>query len=69
MAHIRPREVLALSSWRAGDLKAAQNLLSQIVTDTETPPGARERARIMLAVIAPELAGRKDGKKDGKPAQ
>ncbi len=64
------REVLALSFWRAGDLKAAQNLLNQIVTDTETPPGARERARIILAVIAPQLAGRNGAKKDdGKSAK
>jgi hypothetical protein len=53
------REILALAAWRAGDLAEMKKLLSAAVTDPETPPAARERARIMLEVIAPRLAAQK----------
>ncbi len=50
------REILALAAWRDKDYKAMQGYLTAIITDTDTPPGARQRAQIMLGVIAPKLA-------------
>ena len=50
------REILALAAWRGKDYKTMKTYLSAIVTDPETPPGARQRAQIMLGVITPKLA-------------
>ncbi len=58
------REILALAHWRAGELKAMQDLLSANLVDPETPPAARERARILLEAIAPRLAGSGSAKTD-----
>ena len=56
------REILALAAWRAGRMQEMAGLLDRILNDAETPPGARERARIMRAVITPKLAAGKAGK-------
>ncbi len=55
-------EILALSAWRAGDLKTARNLAEKILLDPETPPGARQRARILMETITPRLAADENGK-------
>jgi hypothetical protein len=54
------REVLALAAWRAGDIATASNYFTQINTDEEAPPDMRQRAQVMLALVAakqPAAAG------------
>ncbi len=71
------REILALAYWRAGDLRRMQDLLSANLVDPDTPPAARERARILLETIAPKLAAAKapetdaakPGENDAKPEE
>jgi hypothetical protein len=46
------RELLALSAWKAGDLGAARQWTDMIVTDPQTPAGARSRAEVLSALIA-----------------
>ena len=46
------RELLALSAWKAGDVAAARQWTDMIVTDPQTPAGARNRAEILSALIA-----------------
>jgi len=46
------RELLALSAWKAGDLKAAGKWTDMIMTDPETPGGIRSRAQILSDLIA-----------------
>jgi hypothetical protein len=46
------RELLALSAWKAGDTAAARQWADMIVTDPQTPAGARSRAEILSALIA-----------------
>jgi len=46
------RELLALSAWKAGDTAAARQWTDMIVTDPQTPAGARSRAEILSALIA-----------------
>jgi hypothetical protein len=47
------REMLALSSWRAGDTVAARKWLDMIASDGETPPGLRSRAEALQALLPP----------------
>ncbi len=54
-------EILALSSWRAGDLITARNLAEKILLDPETPPGARQRARILMETVVPHLSAEQAG--------
>jgi hypothetical protein len=46
------RELLALAAWKTGDLGAARQWTDMIVTDPQTPAGARSRAEILSALIA-----------------
>ncbi len=46
------REILGLSAWRADDLAAAKTYFDQIINDQETPMDLRQRAQLMLALIA-----------------
>ena len=48
-----PRELLALSAWRAGDTAAARQWLDLIANDGETPPSLRSRAEALQALLPP----------------
>jgi hypothetical protein len=45
------RELLALSAWRANDMKYARKWLDMIANDGETPPGLRSRAEALQALL------------------
>jgi hypothetical protein len=49
------REVLALAAFRAKDYSEADRLLNEIIIDEETPPNLRQRAQVMIALLAPHL--------------
>jgi hypothetical protein len=46
------RELLALSAWKQGDMSAARQWADMIMTDPETPAGARSRAEVLSELIA-----------------
>jgi hypothetical protein len=46
------RELLALSAWRQGDMGAARQWTDMIMTDPQTPSGARSRAEILSELVA-----------------
>jgi hypothetical protein len=50
------REILAVAYWRAGDMTAASTQVKAILADSETPPGIRNRARILNDLLVPALA-------------
>ncbi len=45
------RELLALARFKAGELDAARKLVFEIMLDPETPPLARNRAQLLLALM------------------
>jgi hypothetical protein len=49
------REVLALAAFRAKDYSEADRLLNEVMTDEETPPNLRQRAQVIIALLAPHL--------------
>jgi hypothetical protein len=46
------REILALSAWKSGDLAAARQWTDLIMTDPQTPSGARSRAEVLSQLIS-----------------
>ena len=46
------REILALSAWKSGDMTAARQWTVMIITDPQTPAGARSRAEVLSELIA-----------------
>jgi hypothetical protein len=46
------RELLALSAWKSGDMTAARQWTDVIITDPQSPQGARSRAEILSELIA-----------------
>ena len=46
------RELLALSAWKQGDIGAARQWTDMIITDPQTPSGARKRAEVLSELIA-----------------
>jgi hypothetical protein len=46
------RELLALSAWKQGDMNAARQWADMIMTDPQTPAGARSRAQVLSELIA-----------------
>jgi hypothetical protein len=46
------RELLALSAWKSGDATAARKWADMIMTDPQTPSGARSRAEILSELLA-----------------
>ena len=46
------RELLALSGWKQGDTGAARQWADAIISDPQTPAGARSRAEVLSALIA-----------------
>jgi hypothetical protein len=54
------REILALAAWRAGDYATAKTYFDQVNADQEAPQDMRDRATVMLSLIAgknPTTAG------------
>jgi hypothetical protein len=43
---------LALSAWKNGDMAAARQWADMIITDPQTPAGARSRAEMLGELIA-----------------
>jgi len=46
------RELLAVSAWKQGDLSAARQWTDTIMSDPQTPAGARSRAEVLSQLIA-----------------
>jgi hypothetical protein len=46
------REILALAAWRAGDYANAKTYFDQVNADQEAPQDMRDRATVMLSLIA-----------------
>ena len=46
------RELLALSAWKSGDTTAAAKWADMLISDPQTPPGARSRAEVLSDLIA-----------------
>lgn len=51
------REILALSSWKAGDLTGAQRWFDMISGDQETPASTRNRVEVLMALVAAQGKG------------
>lgn len=49
------REVLGLAAWRAGDFLTADRYMNMIFSDPDTAPAMRQRAQVMVQLIAPNL--------------
>lgn len=56
------RELIAAAAYRAGEYELADRKLNQILADLQSTAGAKQRARIFLSVLAPNLP-KSDGKK------
>ncbi len=48
------REVIALSLWKAGSYSEAANIYRELSNDFQSPRGVRQRALVMLNLIAPD---------------
>lgn len=48
------REILGLAAYQAGDLSAANARFEELMADTATPQDMRQRAQLMVALIASE---------------
>jgi hypothetical protein len=46
------RELLALSAWKSGDVDAAKQWVTMIITDPQSPQGTRSRAEVLSELIA-----------------
>jgi hypothetical protein len=62
------RELLALSAYQSGDMSKANQLYNEIITDPSAPGGIRQRAQLMISLMAPDLAA-KAAKAPAKPAK
>jgi hypothetical protein len=49
------REVFGLAAYRTGDMTMADRYMKSIATDPETPAAMRQRAQMMVQLIAPRL--------------
>ena len=64
------REILALAALREGDRKTALDYVRQIIDDAETPTQARNRASVLLGLLADASAtGAKNAANSSKKAQ
>ncbi len=52
------REIFGLSAWRVKDYTMAQNYMDAIYKDDKAPGAMRQRAQIMIQLIAPYLAAK-----------
>jgi hypothetical protein len=46
------RELLALAAWRAGNMDATRRWAEMVIGDPESPPGARSRVDMLMALAA-----------------
>jgi hypothetical protein len=53
------REILALAAYRAKDFTETDRLMNDIVLDQEAPQNLRQRAQIMISLLAPQLDAQK----------
>ena len=51
------RELLALSAWKSGDMSATRRWTETIMSDPQTPSGARSRAEMLSELIAASAKG------------
>jgi hypothetical protein len=49
------REMLALAAYRAKDFTGADRLMNDVLLDQEAPQSLRQRAQIMISLLAPHL--------------
>lgn len=49
------REIFGLAAWRSGDFVMADRYMNAIFSDPETPAAMRQRAQVMVQLIAPNL--------------
>lgn len=49
------REIFGLAAWRTGDYVMADRYMNALFADVETPPAMRQRAQVMVQLIAPHL--------------
>jgi hypothetical protein len=49
------REIFALSAFRTKNFTMADGFMTQILKDVEAPQGIKQRAQVMVQLIAPEL--------------
>lgn len=61
-------ELVALSAMKAGEWHAADTSVKEIIANQATPPGLRDRAHVMQALIAPNLP-RNAAPEEAAPAQ
>jgi hypothetical protein len=50
------REIFGLSAYRVKDFTMANGFMDQIIKDADAPQGIKQRAQVMVQLIAPELA-------------
>lgn len=50
------RDILLIANWRLKDYAAADAQVKAIMEDTESPPGTRQRARMIAELLTPLLA-------------
>jgi len=60
------REIRASAAYRTGDYLLADRLMNEIIVDPAAPQAARQRAQMMVQLLAPLLAGKKEAAE--KPA-
>jgi hypothetical protein len=52
------RELFGLAAWRTGDYAMADRYMKSLFDDPETPAAMRERAQLMVQLLAPLMAGK-----------
>ena len=62
------KELLGLSAYQNGDLKAAEDRFSALLVDAGTPRNMRDRANVLLALIVSQTATTPDTKADESKA-
>jgi hypothetical protein len=50
------REIFGLSAYRVKDFTMANGFMDQVIKDADAPQGIKQRAQVMVQLIAPELA-------------
>lgn len=64
------REVLGLAAYKAGSLEQADEFYTEIIGDPAAPPSMKQRAQVMLSLLAPEQKpASADGKADSTQTQ
>jgi hypothetical protein len=53
------REILALAAYRANDYAETDRLMNEVVLDPDTPANLRQRAQVMISLLAPHLDEKK----------